>query len=349
MHAMPCKALLVSACAAALFACGGVGRQASGPDSRQVAEPPGDVTGLRQDLEATVLENYGLLELGNIDAFSDRVAVDRAIALLGVEPRDVSVGLTPSSLFEDRRLFAGRRLRLLSRNLDLHLARDRSVGWVFDEMSYRVPFRGREASIPLRVTSVYTRDIDRWVLAMQHTSYALPIDELVELSREGRLPRPSRFQTGYEAGGPASSLRRIAWRVLAGDIGPHYRRQRMADTPEALVLFPGPGQEYAGARVRDAPTLAELFASSGGSPADIEIGDHRIEVARNGEVAWMAANLAVFVPGPAGEDATAVELRGTFVFEDRTEGGWTLVQTHVSAAVPGELIAERVFGTRDID
>jgi ketosteroid isomerase-like protein len=353
MSSMRGKPLLLCACAATLLSCGGQGRQAEGPDSRQVPEPPGDVTGLRQDLEATVLENYALLELGNIDAYSDRVAVDRSIALFGVEPRDVSVGLTPSSLFDDRRLFAGRRLRMLSRNLEIHLSRDRSVGWVFDEMSYRVPFRGREASVPLRVTSVYTRDIDRWVIAMQHTSYAVPIDELVELARAGRLPRPARFQTGYEAGGPATGLRRMAWRVLTGDIGPHYRQQRMADSPEALVLFPGPRQEYAGYRVRDAPTLADLFASSAGRQARLELGDHHIEVARNGYVAWMAANLVALVPAPAGADdgerELEIGLRATFVFEDRPDNGWTLVQTHVSAALPGELIAERVFGTRELD
>jgi ketosteroid isomerase-like protein len=350
-------AVAVGACAIALAACGGQAGQSLGPEGGRVADPPGDVAGLRRDLEATVLENYALLELGNIDAFADRVAIDRPIMLFGVEPEDVIVGVAPSALFADRRLFAGHRLRMLSRNLDIHLSRDRSVGWVFDEVSYRVPFRGREASIPLRVTSVYTRDIDRWVLAMQHMSYALPLEEILEASPDGALGAPARFQTGYSVDGPATGLRRIAWRVISGEIGPHYRERRMAASADALVLWPGPRQEFAGASIRDAPTLAELFASAEGEPAEVEIGDHTIEVARNGEVAWMAANLAVFLPKKEGRnddrgaeyrDSSTVELRATFVFEERADEGWTLVQTHASAAIPAQIIAERVFGTPNL-
>ncbi len=295
-----------------------------------------------------MIENYALVELGNVDAYADRIALDRPVALFGVQPDDSTVGIAPSSLFVDRRLFPGRRTRLLTRNLDIHLSRDRSVGWLFDEISYRVPFRGREASIPIRVTSVYTRDIDRWVVAAQHMSYAIPIDELVAAARSGRAPAPARFQTGYPAGGPATGLRRIAWRVISGAIGPHYRERRMADTPDALVLLPGPRQEYAGARVHEAPTLAELFAAPDGEEADVDIGEHRIELARNGEVAWMAANLGVSTADDEGEPVT-VELRGTFVFEERPGEGWLLVQTHVSAPVSADTIAERVFGTSKLD
>lgn len=340
----------VAACAwlAVAAGCGGGSETAPAAGPGEAAGPPGDPLGLGRDLEATVLENYSLLELGNIDALADRLATDRAIAFFGVEPGDAIAGVAPPGIWEDRRLFAGSRVRMLSRNLDIHLSDDRSVGWVFDEVSYRVPVDGREAVIPLRVTSVYTRDIGRWVLAMQHTSYPIPIDELVPLAREGRLAEPGRFQTGYRVDGPATDLRRIAWRVISGAIGPHYRERRMADSAQSLVLLPGPRQEYVGRRVRDAPTLAEIFAAPGGEEAEVELGDHRIEVAQSGEVAWMAANFGVLVAGDAEASSVSAELRATFVFEKRPDRGWVVVQTHVSAGVPEEVIAERVFGARGV-
>lgn len=347
-RAMWARTLAVCVCVGALAGCGGAATGSGAlPGGGEVSDPPADLAGLRRDLEATVLENYALLELGNIDAFADRVASDRAIAIFGVEPDDVVAGVSPASLWEDRRLFRGRRLRMLSRNLDIHVSRDRSVGWVFDEMSYRVPHRGREASIPLRVTSLYTRDVDRWVLAMQHTSYPRSNGDIERAARAGEQSELGRFQTGYSVDGPATALRRIVWRVSSGAIGPHYRERRMADSADALVLLPGPRQEYLGASVRHAPTLAALFGADG-AEATVEIGDHRIEVARNGEVAWMAANLGARVPG-GDEDAGTVKLRGTFVLEDRPGRGWVVVQSHVSAATSQDVIAERIFGVRELD
>src|SRR5690606_25328447 len=156
---------------------------------------------LSRELEASILENYLQLALGNMEAYADSVARDREVALMGLRPRDLMVGKNLQS-----RLRAGTRLpshdrphrqigtsesepclRLLPKTLQVHLYTDSSVGWISDEASYRIPHEGREAAIPLRVTAVMMRDIDRWVLVMEHTSYGLPVKTIVDMARKNEL------------------------------------------------------------------------------------------------------------------------------------------------------------------
>lgn len=321
----------------------GPGVGAGGPGAGPASEV--DEGALLRDLEATVLENYGLLELGNIEAYADRAAADRPIAIFGARADAAVAGVAPPELYDDRRLFAGRRVRMLSRNLDLHLSPEGHVSWTFDDVSYRVSRDGREASIPLRVTGLYTRDVDRWALALEHRSYPRPVREIIARARSGDLPQPARFRTSYDIDGPATQLRRVVPRVIFDAIGPHYRDSRLADTADALVVLPGVAREYSGADVAEAPTLAELFAGPDGEGAAVELGDHLIRVAASRDVAWMAANIAVRPPA----DESTIGLRGTFVFEDRPRAGWVLVQTHVSAPVAGARVAERVFGSARLD
>src|SRR5690606_18769337 len=97
----------------------------------------------------------------------------------------------------DRRLYRVLGPTLLTKNLELQLSEDGSVGWLFDEMSYRVPYGGRMASIPIRNTSVFVRDFDRWVLVLEHQAYAVSIDELRGMAAGRRLPAPRRFESRF--------------------------------------------------------------------------------------------------------------------------------------------------------
>ncbi len=329
-----------------LAACAGrVPEDAAPSPGEIVPTPKADAARLSRDLEATVLENYALLELGNLDAFADRVAPGRAVGIFGASSDHVVAGISPPSLYEDKRLFAGERLRMLSRNLDTHLSASGHVGWAFDEVSYRITRGEREAAIPLRVTGVYTRDVDTWVLAMEHQSYPMHIDEILARAASDELPAAPSFQTAYDAGGPARELRRIAQRVVAGEVGPHYRERHVAESADALVILPGPRHEYTGRDIRDAPTVASAFGAGEGEDAEVRIGDHLIEVADSGDMAWMMSNLKVRVPGAArAGDPVGVDLRGTFLFENRPRRGWVLLQMHVSVGVADALVWERLFG-----
>ena len=118
------------------------------------------------------------------------VADDAPIVLIGVGPKDVHVGDKTAASLERFRIDPC--VEVLSKNLEVHLSRDRSVGWTFDDVSCRLPdpFEGRSASIPLRVTAVYQRHLDTWVMVMQHVSYGMPLDDVLAWARSGRLAKP---------------------------------------------------------------------------------------------------------------------------------------------------------------
>lgn len=322
-----------------------------------------DTDDLSRELEAMVLESYLHVSLGNMEAFADMVVQDRESVLIGVQPGDLVVGTSSEARTRDRRLFRDRPhcgpsradgepcLRLVPKTLDVHLYADESVGWAIDEVSYRVPHDGREAAIPLRMTAVMVRDIDRWVLAMQHESYALSADQLVELARAGQLPAPASMRTHFEDRGRARLLKVLAEKRLNADDAARERRVRamerkreraargdidVVDESALSLLYTGPVDEYHGVDVHDAPSLAEVF----GTGTRVTIDDYRLSVAANKRVAWMAANLTVAL----GREDVDIRLRGTFVFAFDSYG-WNLMQAHVSAPVTEQQIAERYFST----
>jgi hypothetical protein len=294
----------------------------------EVPEVPREV--LERDLEAAVMENYSHLSLGNFSAYRDGLSGEQPVALFGVTPADVVVGRSPAEAGRDRRLYRVLGPTLLAKNLDIHLSEDGSVGWIFDEISYRVPYQGRTASVPIRNTSLYVRDFDRWVLVLEHLSYAMSFDELRTLAAAGTLEEPKRFSSRYQVEGARELL------ALIGRL--HNGEGAIADGDQVLILLPDRDHEMSGAEARQTSSLAALF----GPGTTVGLRDYRLGMAKNERVAWMAANLIVRTPGTEG--AVDIGLRGTYVLA-RGASGWEVVQMHVSAAVPEAELSRRLFGT----
>jgi ketosteroid isomerase-like protein len=289
---------------------------------------------LRRDLEATVLENYQQLSLDNIEAYGEAIARNREVTLIGVSAREVVAGVNLRRAGRGRSLYRALRPTIYSKNLEVHLSRDASVGWVFDEVSYRVPYLGRVASIPIRVTAVYVRDIDRWVLAMEHLSYAVPDDEVLALAVNGGLRAPRALPSAAPSAGLGQLLARVVTQVHHGERG----ERRLSAAEDALVLFPDPGREHHGDAIREAKTLASVYGAGG----KVELLERRIALSPGGSVAWMAANLRVRTT--FNDEPLAIGLRATYVLENRGSLGWEVVQMHVSVPMEREELDRRVFG-----
>ena len=286
-----------------------------------------------RDLEATVLEIYSHLTLGNFAAFRDTLAADEPVTLIGVTPVNVVVGMRPRAAGSDRRLYQATSPTVLAKNLEVHVSSDASVGWTFDEMSYRVPHDGRTASIPVRSTSLFVRDIDRWVLVLEHQSYPISIDDLRAAAAAHHLARPTSL-TGRPLGAPARDLVRLVDLLHDAD---RRGRVRVASGDDVLVLLPDRDHELHGAEAADAPALAALFGPS----TTVSVRDPRLGLARSGAVAWMAANLLVRTL--VNDEPVEIPLRGTYVFR-RVGRTWELVQMHVSSPVTERELGRRVFG-----
>jgi hypothetical protein len=298
---------------------------------QEMPEVPREV--LAHDLEATVIENYSHLSLGNFSAFRDGLSPDQSVTLLGVTPGDVVLGRRPAEAGRDRRIYRVLGPTLLSKNLDVHLSEDGFVGWTFDEMSYRVPYQGRTASIPIRNTELYVRDFDRWVLVMQHQSYAMSFDDLRTLASSGALEAPKRFTSLAMVKGARDLI------SLVGKL--HNAAGPIAQGEGVLVLLPDRDHEVRGADAAQTSSLAALF----GAGTTVGLRDYRIGIAKGGGVAWMAANLVVRTGVSEGNQAAVdIGLRGTYVFR-RGAAGWEVVQMHISAAVPEAELSRRMFGT----
>jgi hypothetical protein len=323
---------------ALVAACGG-----NGPVEIQVpahAEPEEPESApepeqLSRELEATVLEIYGHLTLGNFAAFRDSLAGEEPVVLLGVRPSDVLVGVAPAEAATDRRLLSAMSPTILAKNLDIHLSPDGSAAWTFDEMSYRVTYGGRVASIPVRSTSLFVRDIDRWVLVAEHQSYPTDIDELRARAAAGRTEQPRRFPSRH-IGDPARELVRLVG--LLHNAEPRDLGRRVAPGASTLVLLPDADHELRGRDAVEGPSLATLF----GPGATVGLRDYHIGTAKSETVAWMAANLVLRTV--VNDEKVDIGLRGTYVFR-RGERDWELVQMHVSAPVGERELGRRVFGT----
>lgn len=255
--------------------------------------------------------------------------------------------------------------RLIPKALDLHLARDGSAGWIADEIDYRVPHQGREAAVPLRFTAVLVRDIDRWVVVMEHISYALPFQDTLEMARTGTLSGLDSMSGYIEDRNLGRVLSKQARRQLEAnhDAKAKYvaqmTRRYSAPAPDRpgayrvpadthLLLLPFRNGEYRGEATFQAPTLFELLSTQSATTPTIVIDDFRLFVSASKQVAWMAANLQATISLPdrnasrAGQPVT-IPLRGTFVFA-LDSYGWNIVQTHLSVPVTETQLAGHIFG-----
>lgn len=332
---------------------------------------------LARELELVILDNYLQLSVGNIETYADGIARDRTIMLLGIGPEQVFFGPNPGPDVVDRRPFRERPrcipgarapeecAEVVSKRLDIHLYLDDSVGWLSDELSYRIPYGGRQAAVPVRISAVFVRDIDLWVMVAEHLSYALSFEEIIALARDGKLSRPKQFPTRF----PPTSRNEMRlftgstqdWLNRRPDQGrsarnklDHWReRARLSeDEKQAAIdrdkllgdglfraITPDPRVEVQEERVAQAESLAHFF----GPGATVTIDDYQIDLADNGRVGWMTANLSVLVPGRAGPEVR-IGLRGLFLYA-LDVNGWNLVHSHISVPVTDDQLAQRVFGS----
>lgn len=318
---------------ALLLGCSGASKGSS-PAAEPNPEPAPPADQLRRELEGAALESLGQLTLGNLEAYADGMRLDRPVVLLGTREGETYVGAPEGSSRIDRRPLPDLYPQLLSKNLEVQVSETGAVGWVFDEVSYRVAVDGRFASIPIRTTSVYIRDVDRWVLAMDHWSYAQPIGEIRERATAGELEVSDLPNHRAASDRIADAVISLIGRLENGDR--RVLELRRSRGPGALLLLPGLHDELHGANIAAAPTLYQLFGGDG----TVGIRDYRIEASPTGEVAWVAANLVVRVRG---ETRAEIVLRATYVLV-HGQSGWQVVQQHVSAPVEKGYFGDLLFG-----
>ena len=225
-----------------------------------------------------------------------------------------------------------------SKRLEIHLSKDQSAAWVFDEISWRIKMCSRTAVIPLRLTALYARDGDRWVPVFEHVSF-------------GRTPTPTR--SGQKL--PREMASAVASRDLADDLSrvlsPVLRRaidkapQIAAQGPEGSMLGVDVAAEWHGPEVVAAKLLP------GTEPMKLE--DRRVGVVGRtfgkASIAYWIGNVTAGLPARPGVAAGKGHFRATFVFERRKdkagENTWVIVQGHLSHAIEDGDLATAVFGT----
>lgn len=306
--------------------------QQSGADMDFGNEVDNGFAELIKSLESTVLENYTQLTFHNIEAIIDSVASEREVQFLGVTPNDIVFGVEPKELAIDRRIFPHYSPRVLSKNLDVHLSQDGSVAWVFDEISYRVQYMNREASIPIRLTAIYVRDGERWVLVGENRSLGVRTDELFSMVKTGKLRQGKSIKNDY--GGDkklAVKLLGIVGRFINSGEGLHQNEN-------SLVVFHPPGTELKAPFTTDSIRLAQYF----GENATVALREFRVQVSISGKVAWLVANLSVTAEVDGKRES--LPMRASFVLEKLKEQGWGIVQVHVAVPLQERQISTRIFG-----
>ncbi|WP_428268761.1 nuclear transport factor 2 family protein [Haliangium sp.] len=345
---------------------------------------------LQRELEATVLENYLQLGLGNMEAYADSIARSDEVTLIGVRPRDVAIGnpddcpgrgsraavaeparcghsddrlplrrgdpclgvssaARPTATSEQPAAPVAERalaqdiacLGLFSKNMHTQMSQDREAAWVFDEISYRLPEDERQAAIPLRYTAVLVRELDRWVIAMEHLSYPLPNDIIIELARTGALAAPAPLAERPRPGLMPELHRHLMPEPQTRErLAAAYDRSRDAGEihAERLLLLPDPNDEFWGRELYTSRTLTDIF----GPETKLVDRDARVTLGPGGQVAWLAANLEL--RAVVGDEAITVGMRVTAVFELDEAKAWHLVQAHLSVPIGDEQLAQQALG-----
>jgi hypothetical protein len=120
--------------------------------------------------------------------------------------------------------------------------------------------------------------------------------------------------------------------------GPAQEMPPVRDDPGTLLLLPDRDRELRGEAAGGAPSLSSIFGPS----TTVGVRDYRVGVAKNGAVAWMAANLVVRTL--VNDSQVDLGLRGSYVFVKRA-ATWELAQMHLSAPITERELSRRTFGT----
>ncbi|MCE9573608.1 MAG: nuclear transport factor 2 family protein [Deltaproteobacteria bacterium] len=298
---------------------------------------------LRRELESEILDSY---QRDDRVAETDWVGVlssDLGIVRFGVGPDDEQV--TTRGAPPPRRLPLGLAVSagvapcdrvLRSKKLELHMAEDGGTAWVSDEVAACAVVCGKIALVPLRLSAVYVRGADRWVVAVEHLSYAQPAAALI--ARGEQRATPLDAVTAARSWGPA--LTALAATAIEAS-APEVRAKVFATTPDALVWWPDPAHELRGAAVASGPSLTDAFDAEKVVVERARIGLGPSLSGAPGTIAWWAGTIAITARGTAG--AVPIRLRATLVFERRADR-WQVVHAHVSAPIDDAALAHEIGG-----
>jgi hypothetical protein len=258
------------------------------------------------ELKSEVLTSYERDEPPEIE--SSMISPQIGTIRIGVGPGDVLVNeeleRAPSRWPLD--VTATTTTEAASKKLEVQLAQDASAAWVSDEISWRIKACGRMAVIPLRMTSLFARDGDRWVLVFEHLSFARTPAPVRDGTLRGRTLKDARIDPDIH-----DALSRVLAPVLTRSLAKS--PQVVSTGPESLILGADVDDEWLGPAVLDAKV----------APGNLRAEDRRVGVVgRHVETATMAywvGNFVADVPARAGVPAGKVRLRGTFAFEKRRE------------------------------
>ena len=325
------------------------------PGGTEVFDEPADGDEAdRRAIEAAVLESYLDLSSGNDEAYAEALSRDLDVTVIGVGPDDVAFGTglsadqVPTLPFRDVEPCTGpsrslERPLVLSRDLEVVLhgkEGERSVAWVSDEISYRIPWHCRQAIVPLRLTALFVRNLERWDEVLLHVSYGIAGDELRELAASRALETPRAIERAFSVG-PSVKVRGVVATSLAADEQP--RQLVIDDAVGSIAILPGAHDVFRDQAARSAPWIVSAIGDVGHA----ELDGYRISVSTDQLVAWVAAN--VRVTSRVGDTPVTVLMRGTFVLERSgprggEPAGWRVVQRHISVPVARADLGFRVFG-----
>ncbi len=273
---------------------------------------------LQQELMSDVLDGYQLDAPPEVQM---SLLNSVGIARIGVGPGDMLAGDDMVRAPSRWPLLLNEPAVGLSKLLRVHVSTDLSSAWVSDEISWRIPVCGRIAVIPLRLTALYARDGERWVNVVEHLSYG---------------HEPVALDTGLRGKTPTAAVvsRSVAdavSRSLAPLLGGRMSTTTSRDA-DAVALGPRWQDEYRGEMVGTTPLTSMRLLTE----------ERRVGVVGRDST---AATVAYWVGTLIGQTPTGkVRLRGTFVLE-RRDDVWMVVQSHISAPVDDEELAQRIFGT----
>jgi SnoaL-like domain len=315
-------ALAALALSLALAACGNPSRRNMPQLADQVSNGDKDPRlTLLSELKAEILDGYQRDDLPELEA---AVLPQLGPTRIGVGPGDF--------LFDQELLNASSRWPLTtaniattvrSKHLDVYLASDLSAGWFSDEVSWRLQICDRTLIIPLRITALYARDGDRWVLAVEHVSSGaqLAAEESMVGSAVGNVAVSSAL---------ASAVSTSVATTLGAPIA---SSPLLSAGPESILIGPGWSQEWRG------PDLVGKQLVPGTLTVEqARIGTVGQSIAEATVAFWVGNLLATSAAG------ARTRLRGSYVLE-RREDKWVVVQGHVSLPVDDSALASNAIGS----
>ncbi len=250
--------------------------------------------------------------LGPADTFAEReTLIDRVRQnLLGVGLREETVKVT-------------------SRQPVIGLSRTQDSAWVFDAPKIEVISKGKTETWLPRITGHAALASGAWRFDAVHVSLGIDDDKLYapDASRKYLPPADVLAERGPESDQIIGLTRRLLEDLTV-------KIERTSDRPEVVLLGTDPTEVFIGGANFKAlvkPKLAEIKRSV--FTLKIE-GPLRARLAPSGKTGWLAANVVLRL---GKKPQVLPPFRTLWVFEEVSDGTFTLVQEHQSLALKTEL------------